>query len=253
MIPDSVGAFVAFVLLIAPGYYWQRLASRYNPGTQATAFREATRTVFSSLLPTGIAAALLFWAWIPVLRAEPTSAVLISMSFATYLLACLFVYIYSRVHFRTERAHPGRMAESSTLHQALATLPRTHGATKVEATIRLLDGTLWHGAVIAHDSEAEVTPKSLLLQPRVSRLDAQAQKPVEYGEADYVLVFLDQVSAIDLRYVKDAAAAVSSNSSEWLKSVHTFIDRCASLLPRRPQHQRQPVQPDAAARAVRRR
>ena len=203
MIPDSVGAFIAFVLLIAPGYYWQRLAARYNPESKASAFREATRTVFSSLLPTGIAATLLVWVWIPVLSTEPAPAELISMSFATYLLACVFVHLYSRVKFRRERAHLGRMSESSTLHYALAALPRMHGATQVMATIRLLNGTQWHGAVREHDSETDVSPRSLLLQPRVSRLDAQAQEPVKYGKADYVLVFLDQVSAIELTYLKD--------------------------------------------------
>lgn len=59
MVPQTVLAFVAFLLLVAPGLFFEILRERRRPTLEETTFREASRTAFTSLLFTGGAVALL--------------------------------------------------------------------------------------------------------------------------------------------------------------------------------------------------
>lgn len=49
MIPSTVGAFIAFLLLVAPGLLSALLRERRRPGRSETAFREASRVALASL------------------------------------------------------------------------------------------------------------------------------------------------------------------------------------------------------------
>lgn len=73
MVPQTVVAFIGFLLLIAPGLLFEMLRERRRPAFQETAFREASRTAFTSLLFTAAALTLLAFvraAW-PGLMPDP--------------------------------------------------------------------------------------------------------------------------------------------------------------------------------------
>lgn len=50
MIPETLGAFLAFLGLVAPGLAFQLLRERRRPSIEETAFREATRIALTSLV-----------------------------------------------------------------------------------------------------------------------------------------------------------------------------------------------------------
>jgi Family of unknown function (DUF6338) len=59
MIPETLGAFLAFLGLVAPGLAFQLLRDRRRPSIEETAFREATRVALTSLVFTVAALGLL--------------------------------------------------------------------------------------------------------------------------------------------------------------------------------------------------
>lgn len=59
MVPQTVLAFVAFLLLVAPGLSFEILRERRRPSLEETAFREASRIALTSLVFTGAAVLLL--------------------------------------------------------------------------------------------------------------------------------------------------------------------------------------------------
>ena len=73
MVPQTILAFVAFLLLVAPGLFFEILREKRRPTIEETAFREASRTAFTSLIFTGVALALLaaLRLWRPDLLPDP--------------------------------------------------------------------------------------------------------------------------------------------------------------------------------------
>lgn len=204
MIPDSVGTVIAFLLLIAPGYVWQTRAAKYLPDLKTTALREATRIVFSSLIPSILAAVVVLFllrSWVPVLRAGTSAPHLVIASLATSTLACLIAFLWSYVWFRKERRWASQISGGSALFKALTQLPENSGAAHVIVTARLLDGTVWRGEHMAHDVESEESFRTLFLAPHLSRRSGNGGKVTEYGAGDYVVIPLDQVSSLQLKYL----------------------------------------------------
>ncbi|ASK65542.1 hypothetical protein CFK39_06500 [Brachybacterium avium] len=203
MIPDSVETVAAFLLLIAPGYVWQTRAAKYLPELKASALREATRIVFASLIPSILAALLvltLLRDQLPVLRADPDPLHVVIASITISAVACLFAYLGALFHFRKERRWASQISGGSALYKALTQYPENSKVAQVLVTARLKDGTVWRGAHMAHDVEAEVPFRTLFLAPPLVRRNATTGTVAEYGTGNYVVIPLDQVSSLQLKY-----------------------------------------------------
>lgn len=59
MVPESAGTFLAFLGLVAPGIVWERLAERFRPAVDRSAFREASEVALASLVFTTASLAIL--------------------------------------------------------------------------------------------------------------------------------------------------------------------------------------------------
>ena len=73
MIPNTLATFAAFLMLVAPGLVFEIRRERRRPALQETAFREASRVAFTSLLFSGLALVLLsaIRGWWPALLLDP--------------------------------------------------------------------------------------------------------------------------------------------------------------------------------------
>lgn len=206
MIPDSVETVVAFLLLIAPGYVWQTRAARYLPTPATTTLREATRIVFSSIIPSVLAATIVLTAlggWPLSVPTDLSMLHALMVGLATSALACLFAYFWSFLWFRRERRWASQISDGSTLFKALTEQPENTGVARVIVTARLQDGTVWRGDHRAHDVESEESFRTLWLAPSLSHRDGATGKVTdsEFGDADHVVIPLDQIRSLQVRYV----------------------------------------------------
>lgn len=195
---------VAFLLLIAPGYVWQSRAAKHLPESTTTTLREAARIVFSSIIPSTLATALVLTVvsgWPPSLPARLGSFDIVLIGLVISALACAFAYFWPLIWFRRERKWASQISGGSALFKALTQFPENPAATHVIVTARLKDGTVWRGRHEAHDVESEESFRTLFLAPPLTRRNATTGKAFEYGKADYVLLPLDHVSSLQLKYL----------------------------------------------------
>lgn len=212
MIPDSIGAVVAFLLLIAPGYVWDRQACRFTPEQRTTALREAAHIVFSSLLPSTLAGLALLPVWLLVPATAISPLLLLAAGLLTCAVACAIAFGWSCLYFWPERALVGQISRGSALFKALVGSPRRSDITQVVITAVLDDGTLWRGVHGAHDVDPEESPRMLFLTPPVIRRDPGTAKIVRLKSNEYVVLPLERVRSLQLTYLVDPKAAAPDTS-----------------------------------------
>lgn len=212
MIPDSIGAVVAFLLLIAPGYVWDRQACRFTPEQRTTALREAAHIVFSSLIPSTLAGLALLPVWLLLPTTAVSPLLLLAVGLLTCAVACAISFGWSCLHFWPERALVGQISRGSALFKALVGSPRRSDITQVVITAVMDDGTLWRGVHGAHDVDPEETPRMLFLTPPVLRREAGRKKIVKLKSNEYVVLPLERVRSLQLTYLMDPKAAAPDTS-----------------------------------------
>lgn len=213
MILDSVGAVLAFLLLIVPGFVWDRLASGLVPDVTTSVLREGAQIAFASVIPSGIAAIIFYRVWLSAFSSGANPLAPIAAGLMTSALACVFVVIFSVLYWHGRKAPRRKFDPHPALYHALVRLPEKSGATSVVATVRLQDGTMWQGTYAAHDTDAEVPFRALMLKPPIFRRDAESTNTVPYGRADHVVLSLDQVSSLQLRYLSGRSKPTESTTS----------------------------------------
>lgn len=162
MIPDSIGTVVAFLLLIAPGFVWDRCAARYSPEAKQTPLREIAQIVLASLAASGLSAAALAWVWIPLLQSSRDDVTLLLASAATSLLACGIVLLFAKWRL----PGTGQMVANSVLYQAVETWFDHNNGDGIYVIASLNDGTTWKGRYAAVDTGAEdLRPLIALVNP----------------------------------------------------------------------------------------
>lgn len=176
MIPDSLSAIYAFLLLLAPGIVWHLQRARHRPSSKESALVELSRVVLSSLLATGAAALMLLpAAWLPLYRSaerggdnhfdSPMAAVpYVGAALATSALACALAYLVAALRW------PGSapMNGGRVWDQVFIDLhPKGAGAPFV--IVELLDGTVWKGQLVGFDSTPESGPRDLAIGPPLRR------------------------------------------------------------------------------------
>ncbi|MCM3662533.1 DUF6338 family protein [Georgenia satyanarayanai] len=208
MVPDSLAALVSFLLLLAPGIFWQLQRARYRPAVKESTLIEVSRVVLTSLAATGLAAAILAgWVWMPLYRhvesfassgSPVTSVPYIAAVVATSLLACGLVLLASLVKW------PGRapINEGRIWSQALVDM-RPAGARASYLTVELLDNTVWKGELIGFDSDPEDAQRSLAIGPPVRR--KRPREEFENLDDRWRVVILpeSQIKSIQVVYVEN--------------------------------------------------
>jgi hypothetical protein len=131
VIPQTFGALLAFLGLVAPGIVFQMMRERARPATEETAFREASRVTLTSLLFTLLSFAVLVGLW----KVKPswlanieqwlkpksdygrTHIALIAWSMGLELaIACILAGLASLV---LNRLHAGKVIKRSLWYQVL--------------------------------------------------------------------------------------------------------------------------------------
>lgn len=210
MLPESIGAVIAFLLLIAPGYIWDRQSARHEPELRTTTLREAATIVFSSIIPSTIAGTALLPLWLSLPRTDTPPLPMLAVGLATSALACVLTYGWAWLRFRSRRASGGEITRGSTLFKALVALPRgKERISEVVVTARLQDGTLWRGVHASHDVGPDESAPMLLLQPPLVRRDPGATELVRYQAHEYVVLPLEGISSLQLTYLTGATPPAS--------------------------------------------
>lgn len=194
MIPDSIGAVVAFLLLIAPGFVWDRCAARYAPEAKETPLREIAQIALASLAASGISAAALAWVWIPVLRAGEDVITLLLASVATSLLACGITLLFAKWRL----PGTGQMSANSVLYQAFETWADHEHNNGIFVVASLNDGTVWRGRYGAVDTGAEDLQPLIALRDPLSRRKLGEEDFYPYSGKQVVLLPLQHLTSMRL-------------------------------------------------------
>jgi Family of unknown function (DUF6338) len=165
MIPTTVGSFVAFLGLIAPGLIFQLSRESARPSYQETTFRELSRVALTSLIFTVAAVALLLalrLAW-PQSLIDPRAWLVYGQGYLKrhlavvcftfgleVLVACLLALVSARFMSRERR---GNMSPFGVWYHVLRR-DRPAG-TRPWLTLRLADGTEFAG-LLRHYTESKV-------------------------------------------------------------------------------------------------
>lgn len=209
MVPDSLATLVAFLLLLAPGIFWQLQRARYRPTVKESTLIEVSRVVLTSLAATGVAAAILaWWVWMPLYRhveslgssgSPVTSVPYVAAAVATSLLACGLVLLAALVKW------PGRapINEGRIWSQAFVDM-RPADARASFLTVELVDNTVWKGELIGFDSDPEDAQRSLAIGPPVRR-KRPAGTEFENLDDRWRMVILpeSQIKSIQVIYAKN--------------------------------------------------
>lgn len=215
MILGSVGAVLGFLLLVIPGYVWEKLAPVDEPGVKVSTWREVVQVMFASVVPSGLSAIIFYRVWLAAFDTDANPLAPIAAGLMTSAVACIFVVIFFFLRSLTRRSPTRensrrRIDHLPVMYHALVKLPEKSKVSAIVATIRLLDGTMWQGTHAAHDIDPEVPLRTLLLKPPLYRRDADSTEIVPYGKADYVVLPLDQVSSLQLKYLSGKPNAAGS-------------------------------------------
>lgn len=224
MIPNTVAAVVAFLLLVAPGVAFQLLRAGTRPETEHTSFREVslvglTSLFFSGFSVTALALVRAVWpAWMPDLRAwftDPTPyvdehyrliarAALMEFLIALALAVLMHRLLESRsvvpVRRRLTHALFGRnksIVSTSAWHQVFGSR-QTH--ENVYVTVETTTGRVYAGSVVSYSVDAgNPAEREIVLGPPF-RLNGDDEMNEPNGW-QRVIVPGSQVSAILAGYV----------------------------------------------------
>jgi hypothetical protein len=212
--PSSIGTFISFLLLLAPGALWQLIRARYRPSVKETTLSELARVVLISLLATTAASlVLLFPVWLPLYRyadsinlgtSNLTSSVLPYLAgvVATSAVACGLVLIV------TTFVWPGKppISEGRAWNQAFVeSKPKDAGPPFL--TVELVDGTIWRGTLATFDSDPEDANRNLTLaSPLRRKRPGEVFKNKDGGGSRLVLLPEVQIESIQVEYYKSTAA-----------------------------------------------
>lgn len=208
MIPSTLAAVVAFLLLLAPGIVWELQRARYLPSVKETALIEASRIVLASMTASLVAAVpLLPFLWVPLyemalnadgdLSAAPAAVVpYMGGALAHSLMACGLVLVFCAFKW------PGKapMVSMPVWHLALEKW-RPSGSLDPRLVVELLDGTVWRGALLAFDAGPEDNQRCIALgQPLTRRhVEEDGFKPIQ--ERRHAVILAEtQIKSIQVSY-----------------------------------------------------
>lgn len=202
MIPDSLGAVVGFLLLIAPGTLWELLRERYVPTQRRTPLSELSRVALVSLLATASAAGLLYvplWSTLLGGQLDPTNFLLASA--LTSALGCLLVCGVSLVAHRG----PAQIHGPGQLHLALKEWPamaqpqdpRASEDNPVFLQVTMDDGSMWAGSRAGYDLGPEEPHPQLALRGPLTFFQTATSKHLYFAnQQEFVLLPLSKVAWI---------------------------------------------------------
>lgn len=163
MIPETAGALLAFLGLIAPGLVFEIRRERRKPPEKQTAFREAGRIALTSLVFTVVSLAVLVplthtGSWLPDLRAwlaDPDGYLPDHYLQVTFFLV-LHVLLSCALAFTVEellgrRISPSMRTWGAWYHVFNSTKPA--GTARVWLRVTLEDGTQFKGPLRTYTAE----------------------------------------------------------------------------------------------------
>jgi hypothetical protein len=211
LIPSTVGAFIAFLGLVAPGLVFQMARESRRPSHAETTFRELSRVALTSLIFTLASLALLAcwrlaWpgqlidvrAWLTRGQAYLSNH-LVVVSFTLVLevaLACLLAFVAAEVLSRSSRAH---ISPYGIWYKVLRD-ERPNG-TKAWLALHLTDGTELTG-LLRHYTEGEVLERQEIAigGPHMMRLTPDGKLSNIGENFDTAVVRGDQILYMVVRY-----------------------------------------------------
>lgn len=174
--PETVGALVAFLLLITPGFAFELMRERRRPAREYTAFRETAVTVVASVAfsaaAMGVLVLLRLWQadWFPdpvTLFTEPSQyirahALLVLRSLLTVvLLATGFAYVW---HIILRRVGSDGDVSPHSAWWASTNGDGNPDRLRVIASVVLTDGTVLTGFLRGHDLSRSQELRNLVLR-----------------------------------------------------------------------------------------
>jgi hypothetical protein len=211
LIPNTVGAFIAFLSLVAPGLVYQLARERRRPTHEETTFRELSRVALTSLMFTfgsSVLLACLRLAW-PGPFADPhawvrrgqsyvdshLSAVALSLT-VEVALACALAFTAAEV---MSRRSPARISPFGVWYKVLR--DERPAGTRPWIMLHLTDGTELTG-LLRHYTESEILERQEIAigGPHMNRRSADGTLS-EIGEQfDAAVVRGDQILYMVVRY-----------------------------------------------------
>ncbi len=176
MIPETAGALLAFLGLVAPGLVFELLRERRRPGTTETAFREASRVALTSLVFTVGALLLLgvlHLVW-PAAVVDPQQwlreggryvqdnygLVALTLGLEVVLASCLAMLWHLVL---SGSGHGTGRIESGGLWFQVLNRDKPRGS-QVWAHVRLTDGTTFWGYVRGYTAVEKLEDRELVLE-----------------------------------------------------------------------------------------
>jgi hypothetical protein len=211
LIPSTVGAFVAFLGLVAPGLVFQMTGESRRPSHTETTFRELSRVALTSLIFTLASLALLAcwrlaWpgqlidarAWLTGGQAYLGDHLLV-VSFTLVLevaLACLLAFAAAEVLSRSSRAH---ISPYGIWYKVLR--DERPDDTKAWLVLHLTDGTELTG-LLRHYTEGQVLERQEIAigGPHMKRLTPDGKLSNIGENFDTAVVRGDQILYMVVRY-----------------------------------------------------
>jgi len=217
VVPETLGALVAFLCFIVPGLVFELLRERRRPFIEETAFREASRIGLTSVLFTLVACLVL--ALVRALRpswiADPSqwlrdgqkyaeqNLVLVVMTLvAVMTVAILFALL---VDWLFRRSAPGRIAPGS-IWFSLFREHRPEGATPW-VHLRLSDETEIWGYAGDYTPDQALENRELLVEgPELQYRRKGATKNTPLGTWSFISVRGADITWMKIQYIKPGAS-----------------------------------------------
>lgn len=197
MIPESLGAIVAFLLLVTPGFVWDQCVARHVPQQKETVLRETARIVSVSVLATIVSAGALWWLWVPVFNSPDSPVHLLLASAATCLLASMVAFVVAKIRYRG----PGTINTGSVMYSVLVKMPtskKTSGDPRVWVTLE--NGVVWMGILGGFDVAPEDNNPQLFLKSPIKRKKPAEIVYTKYPGKDYILLPMQRIVSMRVAY-----------------------------------------------------
>jgi hypothetical protein len=211
LIPSTIGAFIAFLGLAAPGLVFQLARESKRPGYEETTFRELSRVALTSLIFTSISVASLVglrlvWprsfidahAWIRR-RQEYVNSHLVIVTFTLVLevvLACLIAALVGIVMSRGSRAH---ISPFGIWYKVLRD-ERPDG-TRPWITLHLTDGTELTGLLRSYTESKNLDKQEIAIGgPHMARRSSDGTLSAIGQQFDAAVVRGDHIQYMIVRY-----------------------------------------------------
>lgn len=228
-VPQTLGALLALLVLVAPGLAFELRRELRRPALQDSAFREAMRTAFTSLLFSGSALAILallstvipgllpdFSAWLllgTAYAAENIGAIALFLSLQFGLAVGIALLVENSLHRRTKGS---RLEQGTALWHVLG-VQRKQDTVWMGLTLQ--DGTQVWGYLNRYDVNKPLAEGDVVLQgPGLSRqLPTQTTAVNIKGDWERIVVPGERVLYARLRFNPkaegDTSAATSSEAA----------------------------------------